>query len=150
MTESKRLNEFYQYCLTTCSPRRIPKIKNVITKAKSVIKKDLTKINVNDVVKFLAYINQSDYKAWTKNDYKKIFKRFLKWQYKNLDMIEGNKVKEGFRLVSARKAFNKEKINEYHIAINKLVKDWLNDEGIVQEDRKRLKKAIKLSRRKNC
>lgn len=46
-------------------------------------------------------------------------------------------------------SINKEKINEYHIAINELVKDWLNDEEIVQEDRKRLKKAIKLSQRKN-
>lgn len=44
---------------------------------------------------------------------------------------------------------NKEKTNEYHIVVNKLVKDWLNDEEIILEDRKRLKKAVKLSESKN-
>ncbi|MCK4905711.1 winged helix-turn-helix transcriptional regulator [bacterium] len=42
-------------------------------------------------------------------------------------------------------SINKEKFNEHHIAINKLIKDWLNDEKIIQEDRKRLKKAVRLS-----
>ena len=46
-------------------------------------------------------------------------------------------------------SINKEKANEYHIAVNKLVKDWLNDEEIILEDRKQLKKAVKLSQGKN-
>jgi ArsR family transcriptional regulator len=46
-------------------------------------------------------------------------------------------------------SINKEKINEYHIAVNKLVKDWLNDEKIILEDRKRLEKAVKLNQRGN-
>ncbi|MDD5454412.1 MAG: metalloregulator ArsR/SmtB family transcription factor [Candidatus Ratteibacteria bacterium] len=40
---------------------------------------------------------------------------------------------------------NKEKTNEYHTAINKLAKNWLNDKEIIREDRKRLKRAVKLS-----
>ena len=77
-----------------------------------MIEKDLTKLNVGDVVKFLSKLNQSDYRAWTKNDYKKIFKRFLKWRYKDLEMIEGEKVKLGFRGTSKKRSFNKEKINK--------------------------------------
>ena len=65
----------------------------------------------------MAHINQSNFKAWTKNDYKKIFKRFLKWCYKDLDLIDGDKVKIGFRGISSKRAFNKEKIN-----VNTLIK----------------------------
>lgn len=111
-SEKKTLEDFYLFCLTTCSETRLKKIKNIIKNSRKILKKDLTKLKVDDVVKFLAYINQSDYKAWTKNDYKKIFKRFLKWFYRDLEMIDGNKVKDGFKGVSKRRAFNKEKINK--------------------------------------
>jgi ArsR family transcriptional regulator len=48
-------------------------------------------------------------------------------------------------------SINKEKINEYNLPINKLVKAWLNDEKIILEDMKRLKKAVRLSgRKRNC
>jgi len=109
--EQLELEKFYQFCLTTCSPRRLNKIKNIMIKSREIIGKDLTKLTVEDVVKFLSKINQSTYRAWTKNDYKKIFKRFIKWKYQDLEMIEGSKVKDGFKGVSSRRAFNKEKIN---------------------------------------
>ncbi|HCG76733.1 MAG: transcriptional regulator [bacterium (Candidatus Ratteibacteria) CG_4_9_14_3_um_filter_41_21] len=47
-------------------------------------------------------------------------------------------------------SINKKKINEYHEALNELLKNWLNDEGIIREDRKRLRKAVKLSLRSKC
>lgn len=109
--DDKVLKEFYQYCLTTCSPSRLGKIKNVMFHVQEVLKKDLDKLDVNDVVKFLAYVNQSNLAQWTKNDFKKIFKRFVKWKYQDLEMIEGEKVKNGFKGVSMKKAFNKEKRN---------------------------------------
>lgn len=112
MGEKQVLEEFWTFCLSTGSERRLKKIKNIINKSREVIGKDLTKLKVDDVVKFLAWINQSDYKAYTKNDYKKIFKRFLKWKYNEINMIEGPKVKEAFKGVSKKRAFNKEKINK--------------------------------------
>lgn len=42
-------------------------------------------------------------------------------------------------------SINEKKLNEYHEALNQLLKSWLNEEHIVREDRKRLKKAVKLS-----
>lgn len=110
--EKKTLKEFGEFCLTTCSRDRLNKINRIMLNSKSLINKDLTKLKVDDVVKFLSKINQSNYKPYTKNDYKKIFKRFLKWYYKDLELIEGNKVKEGFKCVSPKRAFNKNKINE--------------------------------------
>ncbi len=45
-------------------------------------------------------------------------------------------------------SINKENINEYHQAMNELVKGWLNDKDIIKEDRNRLKKAVKMSLQK--
>ena len=42
-------------------------------------------------------------------------------------------------------SISKEKINEYHQAMNELMGNWLNDKDIIKEDRKRLKKAVKMS-----
>lgn len=106
------MKEYYNFCLSTCSEKRLYKIKRVLQVAREAIGKPLDKLNVDDVVKYLTFINQSDYKPYTKNDHKKIFKRFLKWQYKDLEMIEGFKVKDGFKCVSDRRAFNFKKINE--------------------------------------
>jgi len=106
--EKKVIEDFITFCLTTCSEQRAKKIKAIILNCKKMMGKDLTKLKVDDVVNCLAKINQSDYKDWTKNDYKKILKRFLKWYYKNLEMLE----LQGFRGVSKKRAFNNEKINE--------------------------------------
>jgi len=110
--EKKVLEEYDTFCLTTGSEKRLKKTKIIISNSRKIIGKDLTKLNIEDIVKFLAYINQSDYKAWTKNDYKKIFKRFLKWYYKDLEMVEGMQVKDGFRGCSSKRCFNKEKVNK--------------------------------------
>jgi len=47
-------------------------------------------------------------------------------------------------------SINEKKINEYHQEINTLINKWLNDEGIIIEDKRRLRKAVKLSKRKAC
>ncbi len=43
-------------------------------------------------------------------------------------------------------SINREKENEYHLVLSKLLKKWLNTERIIKEDRKRLKKAVRLSK----
>jgi len=112
MAEKEVLEEFFN--LQTCSKGRLNKIKNVLYRSKDIIGKDLTKLKLTDITKFLQHINQSDFKAWTKNDYKKIFKNFLKWYYEK-EFPEWNKntnFKEGFKQINKQKAFNKQKINK--------------------------------------
>lgn len=112
MSEIKILEEYYN--LQTCSKTRVDKIKNILNKSREIIKKDLTKLKLTDITSFLRYINNSDYKQWTKNDFKKIFKNFIKWYYKKefLEWEENINFKDGFKCVSKKKAFNKEKINK--------------------------------------
>ena len=47
-------------------------------------------------------------------------------------------------------SINKKMVNKYHEPINKLMKNWLNNESIIREDRKRLKKVVKLSEKNRC
>lgn len=112
MTEREVLREFYN--LQTCSPRRQQKIKLFINKAREIIKKDLTKLKLTDITLLLRELNQSDYALWTKNDFKKIFKSFLKWKYKKefLEWNDDKNFREGFKGVSKSKAINRRKINK--------------------------------------
>lgn len=110
--EEKILNKFYEFCSTTGGEKRLKKIKIIMRKTKPMIKKDFTKLKIDDVVKYLSFINNSNYSLHSKNDYKKVFKRFLKWYYKDLEMIEGEVVKLGFKLASDKAVRNKNKINK--------------------------------------
>ncbi len=112
MEEKRAIEEYLK--LQTCSNARIKKIQNVLNKSKNIIKKDLTKLQESDISFFLRNINHSDFKAWTKNDYKKIFKSFLKWYYRDnfLKWMENKNIKDGFKSVNKQKAFNKQKINK--------------------------------------
>ena len=44
---------------------------------------------------------------------------------------------------------NKDKVNDYHVEINKLVDKWLDDSSIIKKDRERLKKAKRLKNGRN-
>lgn len=104
-----------QYCnMQTCSPIRIQKIKSVLKNSQKLAGKDLESLKIIDVMKFLRVINNSNFAQWTKNDYKKIFKSFLKWKYKKdfLKWTEDSNVKDSFKGTSKKKAFNKKKINK--------------------------------------
>jgi len=47
-------------------------------------------------------------------------------------------------------SINKEMSNKYHMQINILIKDWLNNEKIVQKDKERLKKINKSTSKNLC
>jgi len=47
-------------------------------------------------------------------------------------------------------SINKEMSNQYHMQINILIKDWLNNEKIVQKDKEQLKKINKSTYKNLC
>jgi ArsR family transcriptional regulator len=47
-------------------------------------------------------------------------------------------------------SINKDRANEYHGSVGSLLERWLENEQVVLEDRKRLAKAKKLSKRNSC
>lgn len=46
-------------------------------------------------------------------------------------------------------SINKKNINGYHLVLSKFLKNRLNDEKIIKEDRKRLKKAVRMAQSGN-
>ena len=45
----------------------------------SLLNKPFSKVTKDDIIDFVAKIEQRDYSEWTKHDYKMILKRFFKW-----------------------------------------------------------------------
>jgi len=79
----KIIQDFLKYCKITAGDSSIVKITNKIVVITDTIQKDLDKLSLEDVREFLALLNKSPKAIATKNDIKKVFKRFLKWKYPN-------------------------------------------------------------------
>lgn len=110
-SDKKIFDNYLDLCLTTCSEVRAKKIKMILMQFRDIIEKPFDQLTKDDIIKFLKIVNQSNRALWTKNDIKKIVKRFIKRQYRNLDLIDGDDTREAFRGVSKKIAFNHEKIN---------------------------------------
>lgn len=85
------LNKFAEFCSITAGEVKIGKIRRHIVQFCDVIGKDLDKITKDDVNSFLVVLNKSNRSVWTKNEIKVYVKKFLKWFYKDLDLIENIK-----------------------------------------------------------
>lgn len=77
------ITEFLEYCKITASDNSIKKISGKIIQIADIVQKDLDNLELEDLRKFLAVLNSSDRSIATKNDTKKIFKRFIKWKYED-------------------------------------------------------------------
>ena len=76
----KNIKTFLDYCRISASESSIIKISNKIILIADTFEKPLDKLTLNDIHNFLILLNKA---IATKNDIKKILKRFLKWKYKN-------------------------------------------------------------------
>jgi integrase len=104
--EKEVLEMFGKVNRRTCGEERVIKHRRVILQVRDIMQKSILEITKNDVIEFLGLLNHSDRTEWTKNDIKKSLKKFLKWHYKDLELIEDIKG------VSKSRAFNHKKINE--------------------------------------
>ena len=77
------INKFLNYCRISASESSIKKIANKIILIADTFEKPLDKLILEDVHNFLILLNKSNKAIATKNDIKKIIKRFLKWKYKD-------------------------------------------------------------------
>jgi integrase/recombinase XerD len=84
----KILNDFSEYCRATASEEKVKKIRRIFTQLYDVTEIDLNKQNKESITSFLAVLNNSDRSIPTKNEMKSYLKKFLKWYYKDLQLIE--------------------------------------------------------------
>ena len=104
--DKEALDKFCKYCRITAGEKKIRIIRATLLQIYDIIEKPLTKITKEDVQDFLGLVKGAELSEWTKNDIRKFFKKFLKWYYKDLEMIED------IKNTPMNKAFNHEKINE--------------------------------------
>lgn len=79
----KIINDFLEYCKISAGESSIKKIFLKIVQICDIIGKNLNKIKLEDMRKFLVLLNQSNRATDTTNDTKKVLKRFLKWKYED-------------------------------------------------------------------
>lgn len=100
------LNDFLQQCRVTASKERIEgKIKPIMLEFFDIIG-NLTNWKQKDIQNFLILLNYSNKTEYTKNDIKKTLRRFIRFYYKDNDMLSLIKCKSDIN------SFNYEKINE--------------------------------------
>lgn len=77
------IKDFLKYCSITASDTSITKIQGKIVLIADTLNKPLDNLNLKDIQNFLILLNKSNFAISTKNDFKKILKRFIKWNYKD-------------------------------------------------------------------
>lgn len=82
-SNKKILDNFLIHCEGSAGPSSVRKIFHKVVQIADIFEKDLNKIDIKDIDVFLSILNKSNRGTDTKNDTKKILKRFLKWKYKN-------------------------------------------------------------------
>jgi integrase len=79
----KIITKYMDYCSITAGKSSLQKIRAKVIQIADIFNKDLDKLTLEDVRKFLAILNQSNRAIATKNDTIKTLKRFLRFQYPN-------------------------------------------------------------------
>ncbi|MDO8508551.1 MAG: tyrosine-type recombinase/integrase [Nanoarchaeota archaeon] len=79
--EQQIVEEFLQFCAISAGVKKVADTRGIILQIRHVIGKQLDSLSLNDVRTFLAVLNTSDKRDWTKHGIKITFKKFLKWKY---------------------------------------------------------------------
>ena len=104
------LEDFLKYCRITAGDKKVLAYKRELLKIRFIVKEDLDKWNKKDknknpilIQEYLGLLNNSHLEKWTKNTIKIYLKKFLRWKFKDLTLIEDIKQEKGF---------NNKRINE--------------------------------------
>ncbi len=114
----KILNDFYEFLKISAGEKKALKNKKHLLQFYDITEKDLDKIEKEDVNGFLVVLNKSHRSMWTKNEIKVYIRKFLKWYYKNHEMIENIKL-------DSRRDLNPQKINENNLVTKEDVERML-------------------------
>jgi integrase len=116
----KEEEKFLEYCGITAGESSLRKVKYKIAIVNRFYKNKTDNLKLEDVRSFLSWLNKSDYAKGTKNDIIKIFKRFLKWKYKDWN-IRFNELKDAKLNANAGRQLDKEDLlsqDEMQLIIN--------------------------------
>lgn len=113
------LNGFLKKCSITASKKKVDKIRKLLIQFYDVTGLPLTKQTKESVDSYLIVLNNCDKSYWTKDELKVYIKQFLKWYYKDLELVENFKA-------SGKKQLNP-KITENNLVTDEEVKSMLRN-----------------------
>ncbi len=87
-SDKKILNDYLRFCATTAGPTKVRDYRRYMLQFIDVMEKPLDQITRDDAIDFWGLVNYSQHENATKIMIRRTIKRFLKWFYRNLDMIE--------------------------------------------------------------
>lgn len=82
------LRDFIKICSINAGAGKLEKIKRHLLQLYDITELPLGKQTKDSVNSFLIVLNKSNRSVWTKNEIKCYLKKFLRWYYKDLEMIE--------------------------------------------------------------
>jgi hypothetical protein len=86
--DRKILEDFLRYCAMTAGESRLWKYRRYLLHFRDVVEKPLDGITKEDAITFWGLLRNAPYAEHTKIAIRRSVKRFLKWYYRDLDMIE--------------------------------------------------------------
>lgn len=79
--EKEIIDNFLKFCSITAGNKKVEDIRGIILQIRHVLEIPLNTLTLTNVRDFLAVLNNSSKRDWTKHGIKIILKRFLKWLY---------------------------------------------------------------------
>ncbi len=122
-SEVEQLEQFVSYCAIGAAARKLGDIRRTLIQFRDVVEEDFSDIDLQDLRGFLALLNGSDRKEYTRNGIKAHVRRFLKWRFKDWSQRF-----EEFRDVKLKNGFNEERINEGTLLTKEQVEAIVNRE----------------------
>lgn len=86
------LDDFQRYCAMTAGVKRLARCRICLLQFRDTVEKPFDQITKEDAIAFWALLNSAPHEEHTKITIRKVVKRFLKWYYRDLEMIEPLKV----------------------------------------------------------
>jgi integrase len=133
-SEVEQVEQFVSYCAIGAAQRKLGDIRRNLIQFRDVVGKSFSEIDLQDLRRFLALLNGSNRKEYTRNGIKAHVRRFLKWRFKDWSQRF-----EEFRDVKLKNGFNEERINEGTL----LTKEQI--EAIVNRERDFVRKTFFLT-----
>lgn len=111
------LEQFLRKCSITAGAEKVKKIKRHLIQFYDITEKGFDEQDKNSIEAFLVLLNKSKRSVWTKNEMKGYLKKFLKWFYKDYELVED--IKREFTNIA-------NKVNENNLITEQDVKKMLN------------------------
>ena len=100
--DRRLLDKFLKYCAMSAGSNRLAKYRRYLLHFRDIVEKPLDQIIKEDAIGFWGLVRNAPYEEHTKIAIRKSVKRFLRWHYRDLDMIEALQIPSNYLVNRSR------------------------------------------------